>query len=184
MARRPGLRGRGALRTGPLMAGLVPSAMTIRIPAMRRAPMMCSVAEPSCIAIRVFAAGSAVSIVSFSLSRIPSPVSSISGLTINRMRVAAPSIGVFGSWRMTRNQKSAKCFQRAHSSARSSAFELLTLSNVTTEENILKPSVTQQSKSFLLASGRSIPVFNLPISLSDNHRISKSTYQGRHAISA
>ena len=54
----------------------------------------------------------------------------------------------------------------------------------TTAENTSKQNVTPQSKSFLNALAPSFRVFNLSSYRSGNHRISKSTNQGRHRVTA
>jgi len=174
---------RGELcRTGPLMAGSILSVTRIPIPGISREFTTCGATEPRCIATPAFVAGSAASIATF--SRIPAlcPGSSTWEPATSPRLAVGPSIAASGLWQMGRNQRNVSYFRGASSWTRYSASESLTPSVGTMEEIMSSRSVTQRSKNFSRASAPSFSVFSLSISSSDNHRISKSTNQGRHAL--
>jgi len=162
------------------MAGSIQFPKKPRIPAMNRAPMTCSASERWCTETLGSVAGNAALIVSFSPIVKRFQVSSTLGLATNHTRAAVPNIAGFGLWRMMHNLKGGKSFQSGHSLGRCSVSALTTLPGGTMGGSTLRQSVTRPLKNFSRASGLSISAFDPFISQSDNHRISKSTYQGRH----
>ena len=145
---------------------------------------MCFALAQRSIATRAFAAGSAAWNANSLRSEASFPGFSTSGQGISRMQGEAPSIVECGSWRMLRSRRSAKRCRNGFSLIKCFASASPTQNGDTTAEITSRQSGIPRSENFLNESASSFRVSNLPSYQSGDHRISKSTNQGRQGITA